>query len=296
MRVLPEALAVSLASGVTTLCRCWELKRDDGKVMGFTDHDRDLSFGGVLFKADSGLNAAAVEMATGLSVDTHSVTGAIRSDAIDEAEVERGLYDSAEVTLWMVDWMDVASRLLLSRGFIGEIRRQGGHFEAEIVGLAERLNQPFGRAYLHSCDARLGDERCGIALDAPEWRAEAVVDEVLSPQRYAVTGLDGFESGFFANGSVVWMAGANAGAQSHVKHYTRGARVTVDLWLAPPVAVAPGDILELTAGCDKTTETCRQKFLNFNNFRGFPHMPGDDWAVGYPDEGGAHDGGSLFRS
>jgi len=49
----------------------------------------------------------------------------------------------------------------------------------------------------------------------------------------------------------------------------------------------------VVAGCDKTAETCRAKFSNFLNFRGFPHIPGDDWVTAYPKNGAVHDGSSL---
>ena len=58
--------------------------------------------------------------------------------------------------------------------------------------------------------------------------------------------------------------------------------------------VAAGDLVRLEAGCDKRAVTCRDKFSNFMNFRGFPHVSGEDWLVSYPVQGGAHDGGSLF--
>ena len=93
MRALPEGLAASLASGVTTLCRCWIVERADGVRLGFTDHDRDLVVEGVTCEAASALTASAVESSTGLSMDTRSVSGALRSDAIGEADIERGLYD-----------------------------------------------------------------------------------------------------------------------------------------------------------------------------------------------------------
>jgi uncharacterized phage protein (TIGR02218 family) len=63
---------------------------------------------------------------------------------------------------------------------------------------------------------------------------------------------------------------------------------------APPVAV--GDAFQVVAGCDKRFETCRTKFANHLNFRGFPHMPGNDFVVRLPRQGNAGmDGGSLFR-
>jgi uncharacterized phage protein (TIGR02218 family) len=296
MRTLPESLRAALASGVTTHCRCWAVTRTDGVVLGFTDHDRPLSFEGISFEASSGLNAEAVESSTGLSVDSHTVTGALSSEAITDEDIERGFYDGAEVTLWLVDWMDVESRLLLSRGQIGEIRRGKAAFEAEVVGLSERLNQPTGRAYVPACDRRLGDAKCGVDLGQPAYRGTALVQTVIDLQRFSVSGLDGFERGWFNGGRLEWTSGDNAGVDGHVKTYlTPAGGAIVELWLSPPLPVQPGDGFTVTAGCDKRMETCKAKFNNLLNFRGFPHMPGDDWAAGYVKQEGEHDGGSLFR-
>ena len=53
---------------------------------------------------------------------------------------------------------------------------------------------------------------------------------------------------------------------------------------------AVGDGFRLIAGCDKTFETCKAKYANAANFRGFPHMPGEDWVTAYPKQGAAHKG------
>jgi uncharacterized phage protein (TIGR02218 family) len=296
MRTLPATLSDALASGCTTLCRCWSIVRTDDVVMGFTDHDRPLSFDAISFEASSGFNAAAIESATGLSVDTHAVTGALSSEAITDEDVERGFYDGAEVTLWLVDWREVTSRMLLSRGHIGEIRRGKAAFEAEVVSLSERLNQPYGRAFIRGCDRRLGDAKCGIDLSLPIYRGTAVVQTVIDPQRFVVSGLEAFARGWLDGGRLEWTSGANAGVAGHVKtHLAPLTGTTVEVWLTPPLPVAAGDGFTVTAGCDKTRELCVGKFSNLLNFRGYPHMPGDDWAAGYVDAGGQHDGGSLFR-
>jgi uncharacterized phage protein (TIGR02218 family) len=43
-----------------------------------------------------------------------------------------------------------------------------------------------------------------------------------------------------------------------------------------------GDRVRLVAGCDRRDETCRGKFRNFMNFRGFPHVPDEDWITAWP--------------
>jgi uncharacterized phage protein (TIGR02218 family) len=40
--------------------------------------------------------------------------------------------------------------------------------------------------------------------------------------------------------------------------------------------------VKLFTGCSKTATTCRVKFNNLLNFRGFPHIPGEDWLASYP--------------
>jgi uncharacterized phage protein (TIGR02218 family) len=296
MREIPAALQAKLDGGATTLARCWRVTRRDGVVMGFTDHDRALSFDGVDYEPEAGFGPSAVERTTGLSADTHEVAGALSSERIDPADIARGAYDGAEVAVWLVDWEDPSVRLLLSRGLIGEIRRGESLFEAEVTGLSDRLGQPFGRAYIAACSARLGDAACGVDLTRPGYRGSGTVLAVAGPQLVSASGLAGFARDWFTGGRLVWTSGANAGLDGHVKaHPVAGVEAVVELWLSPPMQVAPGDGFEIFAGCDRTAGTCRAKFDNIVNLRGFPHMPGDDAVAGYPATGGVHDGGSLFR-
>ena len=58
MKSLPPSLQSHLDTGATTLAWCWRVTRGDGAVLGFTDHDRDLTFDGTTFEAAAGLTAA----------------------------------------------------------------------------------------------------------------------------------------------------------------------------------------------------------------------------------------------
>ena len=142
-----SALAAHLASGTTTTCHAWAITRGDGTVLGFTDHDRDLTFDGMTFRAGTGLSAMTLQQGTGLAVDNSEAIGALSDAAIREADIDAGRFDGAAVSAWVVNWADVAARQVIFRGTIGEIRRAGGAFSAELRGLAEALNQPMGRVY-----------------------------------------------------------------------------------------------------------------------------------------------------
>lgn len=297
MRQLPPSLAGALATGATTLCRCWRVLRRDGVALGFTDHDGDLAFEGVTFAAASGMEPGAIEVSLGMAVDTQSVTGALTSAAIREEDLRRGLYRGAGLTQWIVDWRDPEARIVLFDGAIGEVTYSEDRFEAEVVGRLDVLGESTGRAYNTTCDANLGDMRCGVSTDAPEFTAPATVATVAESGDLVVTGVESFANDWFSHGIVTWVTGQNAGAVSAVRSgrvATGGLRLL--LWFEPANPVLPGDTLMLTAGCDKQVATCRGKFANIRNFRGFPHMPGEDWVVNYPAQGGLHDGGSLFKS
>ncbi|MCA8870032.1 MAG: DUF2163 domain-containing protein [Rhodobacteraceae bacterium] len=285
-------LAAHLETGATTLCRCWQLTRRDGVVMGFTDHDRNLEFDGVVFRASTGLDAAMVQSSTGLSVDNSVAVGALSDIGIEDADIRAGRYDHAEVLIWLVNWQAPVERLLQFRGSVGEIRRSGGVFEAELRGLAEALNQPQGRAYHRNCSAILGDGQCRFDLEQAGYFVEVAAPA--GQNEFAFLDLAGFEERWFEKGVFKVLDGPAEGLIGVIRsdRFISGKR-RVDLWQELPVALAEGDRVRLQAGCDKRVETCRLKFHNFLNFRGFPNIPGEDWAMSYPTRAGVNDGGSL---
>ncbi|MBS0572455.1 MAG: DUF2163 domain-containing protein [Proteobacteria bacterium] len=293
----PPDLIAHLAGGTTTLARAFEVRRTDGVVLGFTDHDRNLTFGGVTFRADSGMTAKALQQTTGLAVDNTEAFGALRSDAISEADILAGRYDGAEVLAWLVNWTDVEMRTLQFRGHIGEIRRQGGSFSAELRGLAELLNQPQGLIYHGRCSAVLGGRRCRFDLSRPGYAAERTIETVEGARVFGFRSLAGFTDRFFEKGRFRVLTGAAAGLVGAVKNdrLAGGAERAIELWQALGAAPAPGDMVRIEAGCDKAEDTCRLKFRNLVNFRGFPDIPGEDWLMAFPQRAGINDGGSLRR-
>lgn len=293
MRRLDPHLQARLDGGATTLCRCWRLDRKDGLSLGFTDHDEDLSFEGVSFSARSGMAGSSQETATGLAPGTVEMDGALRSDSLSERDIAVGLWDGARVRRWLVDWREPEVRALLFDGTLGEIACDGGAFRAEALGPAAGLNRAIGRAFTRGCDAMLGDGRCRVDLSAPKHKATGVVSRELGGDRFEATlGNDGALHGF-AEGLLTWTSGANAGSTVRVAADGRAANGRMfALEDAPAASITPGDAFTVTVGCDRSFATCRDRFSNLLNFRGFPHLPGDDWVGGYPAPGEATDGGT----
>lgn len=286
-----------LAGASTTVCRAWTVTRRDGVVLGFTDHDCDLLLEGTVHLAACGLTARSVAAGTGLAVDNSEVLGALTDAAISETDLEAGRYDGADVRLRLVNWAEPSVWMDAFRGTIGEVVRTGSAFRAELRGLTEALNQPTGLVYTRGCSAVLGDNRCRFDLTQPGYLLEAPVAAVgEGGARLTFSGVQGFDERWFQSGKLEVLSGAAAGLVGMVKTDRQaGPDRVIDLWQSIRAEVKPGDQVRLQAGCDKRLDTCRNKFTNVLNFRGFPFIPGEDWLAAYPRAGKSYSGGSLTQ-
>lgn len=278
-----------MTEAVTTIARAWAVTRADGMVLGFTDHDAALEFDGIRFRPDAGMTAQAVVQGLGLSVDNTEAQGVLSDDAITAADLAAGRWDGADVRLWEVDWSAPANRRLVFRGALGEVTQLHGAYRAELRGLAEALNRPVGRVYHPRCSAVLGDGQCRFDTAREGYRAEGRVMTVYEGGvRLDLSGIPAHEAGWFEHGRAEFLDGAAAGQGGWVKIDTLPAAGVrrVELWTSVGAQPAPGDRVRLIAGCDRRAVTCRTKFLNFLNFRGFPHLPPEDWLIA-PQAAGA---------
>ncbi len=294
MKTLPTGLQDHLDTGTTTLAWCWRLTRADGQVFGFTDHDLPLTFDGTTFEPESGFTASEIRTGSDLSVDAQDAEGVLTSTTITETDILDGRWDNAEVEIWRVNWQDVSQRVLMRRGAIGQVRRGRVQFVAEMRSLSHVLNQTVGRTFQATCDASLGDARCGVDLTDPAFKGSGTVVTVDGDRSFTVSGLSAFADSWFALGTLSWTGGANAGRDTEVLSHAVGATdVTVTLLEAPVLAITAGDTFDITAGCDKLFETCTSRFANAVNFRGFPHIPGQDTVIRYAAKGEDNAGAVL---
>lgn len=281
-----------LARDVTTLCHCWTVARADGTVLGFTDHDRALLVDGVACEPQTGMTASEARDAIGLAGDATDIEGALSSDRISEEDIAAGRYDGAVVTTLLVNWREPAQHAVLRTATVGKITRSDGAFRVELNGPAAALERRIGRHFRKTCDARLGDTRCGFDLGQAGFRGAGTVAARRGAE-IEVAGLGAFAAGWFSLGELTWTGGSHDGRTARIAaHRKDGARVLLALEDGAG-EVEGGDTFTIVAGCDKRFETCRTKFDNRLNFRGFPHMPGNDAAYAYVTDGIEFDGGAL---
>lgn len=276
MKSASPALAAHLNGEVTTLATCWRLERADGWVRGFTDHDRELVIDGLTYVASTGFLPSAIKTASDLSVDNLDVDGFLDDAALRAEDLIAGLFDGARIEVFIVNWADLGQgRLLLRKGFLGEIKRADQRFSAEIRGLSNRLQQTAGKLYSRLCRVDLGSSECGVAL-GPRTDTYSVTQVIAADMVRIVTAR---ATGFFTFGKATFTTGANAGAVNEVLLHDGQ---TIRLFVPMPRPIVVGDQIVLVAGCDKTPETCNAKFANILNFRGEPHIPGNDKVFSYP--------------
>ncbi|MBB6427533.1 DUF2163 domain-containing protein [Sphingopyxis sp. JAI128] len=262
-----------LRDELVTLAWCWRLARRDGVTIGLTSHDRDLTMGGLLYRAAPGMKPSALETSDSLDAATMDLEGAVTSDAIAARDLDAGRWDGAELELFVTDWSapDVAP-VTVARGSLGAIERRGAAFAAELQGVTRLLDRPVCPATSPSCRAMLGDRACRVDL-APRThmrRATAVDGRMVT--------LDAPAPGI-AFGELMWMEGGNCGLASPV---IAAEGAVLHLAEVPPFAPAGPVRVRLIEGCDKQLATCRDRFANAVNFRGEAHLPGNDLLTRYP--------------
>ena len=294
MKTLSAGLQAHLDTGTTTMCYCWRITRKDGDVSGYTEHDKDLVVDGTSFMAEGGFSASLAQQALGLSVDNMELVGGFNLLHISESDILSGLYHDAEVEIMNVNWQDPTQFMILMAGNLGEMSRSGVEFTAELRSLSHRLNQKIGRTFLRSCDAVFCDvnsidRRCRLlAVDHTETGTVLVAT---SRSGFTSSDLPG-ASKQFSRGVITWLTGANAGATADVRTQTKLDGISVfDNWTTLAFDVQPGDTFSVLSGCRQNPKACKS-FGNYNNYQGFPHMPGKDIITVYAEQGGSgQDGG-----
>lgn len=263
-----------MIGNLSSIAFCWRIERRDGAGIALTSHDNAILRDGVAYRPDPGVVPAAITRSLGLEPHSGEIAGALTSKALTDEDLALGRWDGARVTLCASDWEDAdAEPVRLVGGDLGEASVNGTSFSAELRGAADRLLEPICPSTSSECRAQFGDEKCRVDLAGRTLRV--TVAAIDGPWLQTNTQLDDR----YLFGRLRYMSGANCGAASVILAVD-GDRVRVrDL---PRAGVSSGCVVELREGCDKRFETCATRFQNAANFRGEPHLPGNDLLTRYP--------------
>jgi uncharacterized phage protein (TIGR02218 family) len=280
MKTISPALQAHLDGELTTLAELVKITRADGVVKALTTHDADLMVDGLTYKADGAFTPKTLDNAATLKENNFEIEGILDSLEISEADIKSGLYDHARIDVTIVNWADVTQGTVqMRRGWLGEVTLSGGKYIAELRGLHDLLQRRVGDAYTPECRYDLGDGRCRV--NAASLATTGFVTGITDNATFTDYMRSAPED-YFNYGKLVWISGPNQGLEMEVRHWDALNQV-FSLWLPMPNPIGINNAYTVYPGCDKRFSTCQAKFSNAINFGGFPHLPGVDKILQYPD-------------
>lgn len=270
-------LAAHQAGETTTLARCWRFERRDGFVLTVTNHDEDLVVSGETYRGQDGVTPTAISQEASAAVANSEVGGFLSVTGFTEADVYAGLWDGAFISVFEVNYSDLTQGvMILGGGNIGELEVTRNAFKAEVRGLTQSLQKQTGRVVTKGCAWKFGDpDTCRVDL-GPLTATGAFT--AVADLRTMTDTARGEAADYWGAGLMTITSGANAGFSMEIYSFVAGIFV---LYLPLPYALEVGDTYSVTPGCRKRyTEDCLGKWLNTNNFGGFPLLPGADKVLG----------------
>ena len=253
----------------------WRVMRRDGITLGFTTHDNDLWFDGVLHSATPGMVPSSIRRSARFEPDSAEVEGALSHDSISASDLSAGRFDGARVMIGLIDW-EAGTREVLYRGTIGSVMEESGKFTAELQSRKAELQlDPIPRTS-PACRAQFCGPGC--TLPAVRFTHEAVLSTIdLDANRVTLTTAPAVAN--LALGTLRWLEGPHAGRTMAILA-ANASGLVLDEPLSP--ALTAGSRCLVREGCDHRLETCATRFTNAVNFQGEPFLPGNDQIYRYP--------------
>ncbi len=261
-----------------TVATFWRIYRRDGVLLGFTSHDRDLPFAGIVHRAAPGMVPTAIRLTADLSDDSAEVSGALSHTTIREQDLAAGLFDGAAIEIGVVDWETSEHRILYT-GELGTIEDDTRSFSAELRSAKKLLDQDIVPRTSPTCRALFCGPGCGVRASAfTSILPLADMDLDFNRVQFSSINPDNYLDGQlrFLDGPQTGVTFGIVGADSE--------GLTLDRQLVEGTPI--GTRTELREGCDHTLSTCATRFDNAVNFRGEPFLPGNDLLTRYGQASG----------
>lgn len=261
-----------LASDSAHLAHLWRIGRKDGETFYLTEHDRDITFFGTVYKAAQGITGSAMSSSRSMDADNMDCSILIDTEEITRKDLLAGLFDDADVYVYLVNVDNSLQYMQLAGGWrIGKVSLKGGSFQAELLSKASILEKNIVEVYSPTCRAHFCDDRC--KLNPANYTKTGAVWSVLGDGRQRFQDVTRTETtDVFSYGMITWTSGMNAGRTMEVKHYVPATKMFT-LFLPMEDVISPGDTYSVLQGCSKDTDACKA-YVNIVNFRGEPFVPG----------------------
>ncbi|MDR3471595.1 MAG: DUF2163 domain-containing protein [Devosia sp.] len=281
----PGATLALLNSGVDfQMVDLWAIRLNGGTTVYWhgAGISSALTFNGATYLAGPGIDRGTISTKLGLDVATLDMNvSASASDLINGVPLipfaqGRG-FDGATVILYrgfMAAWTIPLAIVGATIAFSGRVTQlkdvSRAKFTMTVSAWTVLLNVNMGPdVFQAGCLNNLYDADC--TLSAASYATAGAVVGSGATTTSCNTNLAAAD-GYYSQGRILWLTGANAGLQRAVKSYVN-ASGALSFAYPLPNPPAAGDTFTAYAGCDLTMATCTARFNNLIHFRGQPFTP-----------------------
>jgi len=275
MRDLSPEMLTYIQNNATSLQLCWEIRRLDGVSFYYTEYDENLIINGNEYKKRNSGVGKSLRFSDLLKGNNSNIDMLLtESDGITLPDLYNFKYDGAEIFISIVNPEDPDDQIKLVHGILGQTENNDGKATINYKSVIDLLNKPIGRVFAPECDAELFDSYCIADSTGHQFfnRTPTGIDPIKPFTVFTDTTLA--QADFWFNDAYFkWTSGSNEGVSTKVKSYINDVII---LSMGMPNAIESGDEYTIYTGCDKSSETCKNKFNNILNFKGFPTIPNAD--------------------
>lgn len=274
MRILDTVLQAHADQDVTTFASCWMITTRDGAVTGFTSHDVDLLFSGIVFRSvgvSQTTNMANITMETD-NIEIYGLLEGNEEDLMFDRQ-----YDNAKIDIFDVNYKNLPSTITdtsviwINNGIIGDIFIKKGKWVIECRDFIQILKQEIGVKTSRLCRAEFGDSDCGADLNL--FSKTGSITNVSG--RNIETDITGLNVNDMQLGRLDIIS---RNISFDILSSVRGTFVLAET----PNFDLNNEAVVAFMGCDLWITTCRNRFDNLPNYQGEPGIPtGDEWAAGF---------------
>ena len=257
------------------LCYCYKIIKNDGEVIGFTDHDKNIQIEDGIFYPNGGGKIESFENSYETNVNVTNNVHIFDSNAITIEDVNAGLYDNAKYEIILVNWINPIEKYNIFSGYLGKVsisyhKSEPVLLNTEIRSVTAKLKRKNTLVTNKLCPYKLGDNNCRV--DITPYTDSISVTEVITDAKFK-TNSGQTEDNYYA--TIKFTSGLNIGYEASLAYYG-GSDRNIDLFKTTPYPITSGDTMDATMLCKKTLKDCHEKFNNAINHGGFPHIPGND--------------------
>ena len=187
--------------------------------------------------------------------------------------VDQGALDGATITLeraFMATWGNTSVGTTLTfKGYTGECAASRSTIDLQVkAGVAILANPMPRRLFQPGCTHVFCDTGCTLSLATFTVTNAATAGSTASVINSTLSQADHY----FELGQIKFTSGVLNGLKRRVYGFAN-ASGAITVGPAFPAAPSIGDTFSIFPGCDKTQQTCTNKYANLTHFAGFPHIP-----------------------